>query len=311
MRIFNHSNTLRFIAILLIILLGCLLWYWIRRCSSHNNSIEGFDDKNNPVLPINPNAPPELPVASVMSNQTPIDPTSGKPVNSAVVQGGEIAGLQGAWDQFLEFHTSFCQAWTPLITASMNYETKSAQSGGAGNASAPASAVGNPTAAEYVNTLGQREGKTFVDCTVSFPDKLGVGVAFQQMPYPLKAYTDSLTWGISQAQTIVTNTQNNLANISSTNPAPVTPAKTESFENAHWHEGFLDLTSQNCKEQDGVIQCVVSIDTTNRDLYGRLSNRLAEFQGQYDALGTQVIKLNGLIKQLQQLQEQLQNGQYQ
>lgn len=279
----------------MIIIVGTFLWQ-----SSFQK--EGFDLKNNPELPINPKAPPIIDVNTLMANNTPVDPVSNAPVRSANEQGSKIVGLQGAYDQFREFHSKFCAVWTPLINSSLDYEIKSEQS----DIGFSASAIGNPTPSEYIKILGEREKKTFVDCAVIFPDKLGVGVAFQEMPYSARTYIDSLEWATGRAEKILKDTKANIANISTANPAPVVGV--EKFTNANWTEGFLDLTSQNCENKDGIIRCVLSIDTTNRNLYGRLKERLDEFSGKYENLNVRVAKLNSIVKELMSLKEKLESG---
>ena len=286
------------IFLIIVLIVFFLVWIW----NVSYNQYEGFDLKNNPELPINLTAPPAIDVDVLMSDKTPIDPVSGKPIRSASEQGSQIIGLQGAYNQFLEFHSKFCSVWTPLINASLDYEIKSEQT----DIGSSASAIGNPTPSEYIKILGSREKKTFVDCSVSFPEKLGIGVAFQEMPYSTSIYQDSLVWATSRAQKILEDTKANIANISTANPVPV--ADIEKFTTAGWTEGFLDLTSQNCENKDGIIRCVVSIDTTNRNLYGRLKERLDDFSGKYDDLNGKVEKLKRIIKELETLKRKLESG---
>jgi hypothetical protein len=285
-----------FFLILILILLMIFLWL------SGITYKEGFDLKNNPELPINPDAPPAIDPDMLMTNKTPVDPASGKPIRKSNEWGAQIVGLQGAYDQFLQFHGQFCSVWTPLINASMDYEIKSEQT----NIGSSASAIGDPTPSEYIKILGTREKKTFVDCSVSFPDKLDIGVVFQEMPYSSSVYKDSLDWAIKRASKILEDTKANMANISTANPAPIVGS--ENFTNASWVEGFLDLTSQNCENKDGVIRCVVSIDTTNRNLYGRLKERLDDFSGKYNDLNGRLVELTKIVRELDGLKKKLESG---
>lgn len=291
--------TYRQIIILILLISGAFFWIYLTKI------IENFDVKNNPTtadVPFTPGAPQAENIQNIMANKTPIDPVSKKPIRSAVEQGAQIIGLQGAYDQFLEFHNNFCSIWTPFINASLNYEIKSEQT----DIGSSASAIGNPTPSEYVKILGSREKKTFVDCAISFPNKLEIGVSFQEMPYSVFAYIDSLDWAIERAKKILIDTKANIANISTAKPAPVIGV--EKFTDANWTEGFLDLTSQNCENKNGVIRCVVSIDTTNRNLYGRLKERFDEFSGKYGVLNKKVGELKKLLSQLKDLQKQLESG---
>lgn len=283
---------------LFLLILITFLWF----CNTYKSIYEGFDLKNNPELAINPTAPPAMDINSVITSKTPIDKVNSNPIRSSEEQGAQIIGLQGAYDQFRKFHSKFCSLWTPLINASLDYEIKSEQT----DIGSSASAIGNPTPSEYIKILGNREKKVFVDCSISFPDKLDIGMSFQEMPYSATIYKDSIDWATIRASKILTDTKANIANISTVNPIPV--PGTENFTNASWTEGFLDLTSQNCENKDGIIRCVVSIDTTNQNLYGRLKERLDDFSEEYDDLNDRLNKLNIIIKELNNLKQKLESG---
>jgi len=215
-------------------------------------------------------------------------------IQNATNNGDKSKALQGAYEQFLKLHADFCQVWTPFLDTGMKYEQQSA-SNETGNGG---SAVGAGTPKEYVRLLSAREKKTFVDCSVSFPENIDVGMSAQQMPYESQAYLDSITYGTTQLKKIQDDTKKALAGV------PASPAGTASPSS----EGFLDLTSQNCENKDGVIRCVISIDTTNKNIVGRLQERLTEILGAEGKIRVGILEFQKQLRAVQDLQERAKSG---
>jgi hypothetical protein len=235
-----------FFIILLSVLFSVKYTYSVSHLPSLNYPIENFQ---------NTDTPPSTTQESKTAEQLKAILKQSRPV------GEDIAAFQGAYEQFLELHREFCVPWSKFIEVGRDYENQSSNETSNGG-----TAVGTGTTKEYVRLISLRSGKVFVDCSVDFPKKLDIGMNFQQMPYESQAYLDSLDFGITQLKKIQTDTQKALQGIPAIHSggAPVN------------QEGFLDLTSQNCEEKDGVIRCVISIDTTNRNLDKRLYERLIE-----------------------------------
>jgi len=204
--------------------------------------------------------------------------------------GEELQALQGAYEQFLQLHKDFCALWTPFLETGRDYEKQSSNETGNGGA-----AVGTGTAKEYVRLISLREEKTFVDCSVEFPPKLDVSLTSQQMPYESKAYMDSLEYGIKQMKKIQEDTKKALTNLPKGSQAPV-------------KESFIDIISQNCEEKDGIIRCVLSIDSTNKNIKGRASERLVEILGAEQDIRNKMIEFKKEANAMQRLKNRAESG---
>ena len=209
--------------------------------------------------------------------------------------GENITAFQGAYEQFLQLHRDFCRPWSKFIEVGRDYENQSSNETSNGG-----SAVGTGTTKEYVRLISLRSGKVFVDCSVDFPKKLDIGLNFQQMPYESKAYLDSLDYGIEQLKKIQSDTQTALQGFpipaGNTSGAPVN------------QEGFLDLIGQNCENKDGVIRCVISIDTTNRNLDQRLYERLIELLENSEKIRGKITEFQKELDTVQNLKARAESG---
>lgn len=198
-------------------------------------------------------------------NIRPITPTTAAQLKEILKKSRptaeDITAYQGAYEQFLNLHKEFCKSWNKFVEVGRDYEKQSSNETSNGG-----DAVGTGTTKEYIRLLSLRQNKVFVDCSVSFPEKLDIGINMQQMPYESKAYIDSLDFGIQQLKKIQNDTKKALQGIpaAGVSGAPVNT------------EGFLDIITENCENKDGVIRCVLSIDTTNRNLERRTEKRLLE-----------------------------------
>lgn len=198
--------------------------------------------------------------------------------------GEDIAAFQGAYQQFLTLHRDFCKPWTRFLEVGRDYEKQSTnETANGGNA------VGLGTTKEYVRLLSLREGKTFIDCSVAFPETLDIGINMQQMPYESTAYIESLNFGTAQLKKILADSKKALQGI------PVS-------------ERFLDLIGQNCEEKDGVIRCVVSIDTTNRNLEQRTEKRLVEILENEQKIRQLLNSFNSNLAEVEELKRRAESG---
>lgn len=216
--------------------------------------------------------------------------------------GEDIAALQGAYEQFKNLNADFCKDWSKFIEIGRDYEKQNSNETGNGG-----SAVGTGTIKEYIRLISLREKKTFVDCTVQYPEKIDIGMNMQQMPYDSKAYIDSLNYGIKQLDKIQKDTQKALQGITDSNSIGAKSSPVDLNKNEK-KEGFLDITSQNCEEKDGIIRCVLSIDTTNRNLEGRAANRLIEILEKEDSIRKKIIEFQNEMKKVQYLKERAESG---
>lgn len=198
--------------------------------------------------------------------------------------GEDIAAFQGAYQQILTLHKDFCKPWTRFLEVARDYEKQSSNETSNGG-----SAVGAGTTKEYVRLLSLREGKTFVDCSVSFPETLDVGINMQKMPYESAAYIESLNFGTKQLKKILEDSKKALQGL----PVP---------------EGFLNLIGQNCEEKNGVIRCVISIDTTNRNVAQRTEARLVELLENEQKIRQLLNSFSSNLAEVEELKRRAESG---
>lgn len=238
-------------------------------------------------------------IHEMFENQQPnsrLDPEQLKEIlKKANPTGEELQALQGAYEQFLQLQKDFCALWTPFLKTGQEYEKQNTNETGNGGA-----AVGTGTLKEYVRLLSLREGKTFVDCSIEFPANLDVSITSQKMPYESKAYMDSLEYGIGQMRKIQDDTKNALVNL---------PAGSQGTQGAPVKEGFLDIISQNCEEQNGIIRCVLSIDSTNRNIKGRAADRLVEILNAEQNIREKMIEFKKEANAVERLRNRAESGQ--